>query len=250
MSRSALGTVSSLARHLPAAAIEDLSEAAATGPDGLHRLRSRTGVSTVRAACDRLVAELQDGVDPSYLAGALATAGLLVAEQRRSSIDVVWTGPDSGRTSTRLTLSVIIDLIASAERELLLVSFAAHSDPHLLAALDKAASRGVKITLLLERSEDNPSYESWSGVPFVAVDAVRLAWPASARASGASLHAKFLVVDDRVALVGSANLTSRAMEDNLECGLLVRGEATARALRSHVERLRERGVLRPVRDSG
>jgi cardiolipin synthase A/B len=246
MSQSALGTVSGLARHLPAAAMQDLSEAAAAGAGGLHRLRSRTGVSTVRVACDRLVAELQRGVDASYLAGALASAGLLVADQRRSSIDVVWTGPDSGRTSTRLTLSVIIDLITSAEHELLLVSFAAHSDPHLLEALDKAASRGVTITLLLERPEDNPSYESWSGVPFETVDAVRLAWPASERASGASLHAKFLVVDDRVALVGSANLTSRAMEDNLECGLLVHSGPTARALREHVERLTEQGALQVV----
>ena len=58
------------------------------------------------------------------------------------------------------------------------------------------------------------------------------------------MHAKVIVVDDRVALVGSANLTSRAMETNLECGILIRGGPQPRAIREHVTELRARGKLR------
>jgi phosphatidylserine/phosphatidylglycerophosphate/cardiolipin synthase-like enzyme len=58
------------------------------------------------------------------------------------------------------------------------------------------------------------------------------------------LHAKIIVVDDRVALVGSANLTGRAMGDNLECGILIRGGKQPRAIRDHVVSLYMAGRLR------
>jgi phosphatidylserine/phosphatidylglycerophosphate/cardiolipin synthase-like enzyme len=51
------------------------------------------------------------------------------------------------------------------------------------------------------------------------------------------------VVDDQVALVGSANLTSRAMESNLECGILIRGGPQPRAIRDHITGLNAAGVL-------
>jgi cardiolipin synthase len=61
---------------------------------------------------------------------------------------------------------------------------------------------------------------------------------------GAALHAKVIVVDDQVALVGSANLTSRAMESNLECGILIRSGPQPRAIRDHITGLYAAGLLR------
>jgi len=48
------------------------------------------------------------------------------------------------------------------------------------------------------------------------------------------MHAKVLVIDDRLALVGSANLTGAGLERNLECGVLVRGGPLPRAMRDHL----------------
>jgi len=70
--------------------------------------------------------------------------------------------------------------------------------------------------------------------------------PAAQRPPGAALHAKVIVVDDRIALVGSANLTGRAMEANLECGILIRGGPQLRAIRDHIAGLRAAGILRPI----
>jgi hypothetical protein len=81
-------------------------------------------------------------------------------------------------------------------------------------------------------------------MPFPGLDAFRLHWPADSRPPGASLHAKIIVIDDRVALVGSANLTSRAMETNLECGILIRGGPQPRAIRDHTVGLYAAGSLR------
>jgi phosphatidylserine/phosphatidylglycerophosphate/cardiolipin synthase-like enzyme len=80
-------------------------------------------------------------------------------------------------------------------------------------------------------------------VPFPGLTADRLRWPANRRPPGASLHAKIIVVDDVVALVGSANLTGRAMESNLECGILIRGGPQPAAIRAHIMDLRARALL-------
>jgi phosphatidylserine/phosphatidylglycerophosphate/cardiolipin synthase-like enzyme len=106
-----------------------------------------------------------------------------------------------------------------------------------------SAGRGVSITLLAERHADNPGY-SRAAKPFPGLDAIRLQWPAAERPQGAALHAKVIVVDDRIALVGSANLTSRAMEANLECGILIRGGPQPRAIRDHISGLFAAGRLR------
>ena len=74
--------------------------------------------------------------------------------RERSAIDVVWTGPPSQVTSSRLTSSVVIDLIDSARAEILLVSFANYPPAALREALERAVERGVFVTVLLERHED------------------------------------------------------------------------------------------------
>jgi phosphatidylserine/phosphatidylglycerophosphate/cardiolipin synthase-like enzyme len=118
------------------------------------------------------------------------------------------------------------------------VSFAAQTEPLITAALDAASARGVSITLLLESHADNPAYVP-AGTPFADLDAIRLHWPSAKRPPGAALHAKIIVVDDRIALVGRANLTGRAMETNLECGILIRGGRHPRAIRGHIFKLQE-----------
>ncbi len=60
---------------------------------------------------------------------------------------------------------------------------------------------------------------------------------------GAALHAKALVVDGQRALVGSANLTQRALTANLEVGVLVRDPAVAGTIEAHVHELMADGVL-------
>ena len=181
--------------------------------------------------------------EPAYLAGLLTgTARAVERARRHQSVSVVWTGPESGVSSSRLTAAAVIELINAARSEILLVSYATHTEPSISTALSAAVARGVAVTLLAERHEDNPSYTAL-GTPFPGLDALRLHWPAQSRPPGAALHAKIIVVDDQVALVGSANLTSRAMESNLECGILIRGGPQPRAIRDHITGLYAAGLL-------
>jgi cardiolipin synthase A/B len=60
------------------------------------------------------------------------------------------------------------------------------------------------------------------------------------------LHVKVIVVDDRIALVSSANLTGCVMEANLECGILIRGGPHPRAICDHISGFQASEFLRSV----
>ncbi|MGV9892998.1 DISARM system phospholipase D-like protein DrmC [Streptomyces tendae] len=231
-----------LAERLPYNDVKQLSHACRTGRRGLHELEAQAAGIAIRAACHKLRSYLSGDSDGSYAAGLLLGA----AQARRSQkvdhrVDVVWTGPASSVQTSRLTSAVIGELIDSAEREILLVSYASYPPKSLSAALAAAAARGVEVTLLLERQMDNPRFQGSSS--FSDLTATRLSWPAQYRESGASLHAKIIVVDRQTALIGSANLTSYAFEKNLECGILLHDAVQASAIARHLGALRETGIL-------
>jgi cardiolipin synthase len=231
-----------IAERLPIADVRLLAEAAAEGEPGVRRLRATAGSVILRGACDQLSKRLAYA-EPAYMSGMLTGAAHAVSRTRQQqSVSVVWTGPESGVSSSRLTAAAVIDLINAARTEILLVSYATHNEPSIKAALSAATARNVAVTLLAERHEDNSSYTA-AGTPFSGLNVLRLHWPTSSRPPGAALHAKIIVVDDQVALVGSANLTSRAMESNLECGILIRGGPQPRAIRDHITGLYAAGLL-------
>lgn len=161
------------------------------------------------------------------------------------SIDVVWGGPDSPGGGGRLTSAVITECLDGASESVLIVGYAVHDEPSVVAALHRAADRQVPLTLLCERPADNPRFNGPT-LPFPSLAARRLAWPADRRPAGASLHAKLLVVDGHLALVGSANLTGAALSRNVECGVLISGGPLPAAVLAHVDGLVAAGVLRPV----
>jgi cardiolipin synthase A/B len=231
-----------LAERLPSGDVQRLARAAAAGEPGVRQLRAMTASPILRDACDQLLRRLRHA-ESAYLSGLLAGAARAVERTRRhQSMSVVWTGPESGVSSSRLTAAAVIELINSARSAILLVSYATQTEPQISAALSAAVARDVAVTLLAERHADNPSYSS-AATPFPSLDALRLHWPLSCRPPGAALHAKIIVVDDEVALVGSANLTSRAMESNLECGILIRGGPQPRSIRDHITDLYAAGFL-------
>lgn len=207
MTDDAANWASRIAEELPGPDVRRLARAASGGPLAVRQLRARTPAPVLRDACDQLLTRITSE-DP-YITGLLTGAARAVERAgQHQAIDVVWTGPESGITTGRLTAATVTELIRQARRQILLVSYATRTEPAIHAALTEAASRGVEITLLAENPADNPAYTA-QGTPFPGLPAARLRWPASKRPPGAALHAKIIVVDDRIALITSANLTSR-----------------------------------------
>lgn len=237
-----LSELLSVAMALPAADVGSLVDALQQEPQALGRVASQAGSPALREACAILTQLLPD-YGGGYLAGWVAGAAQAAAASRRSQqVDIVWTGPNSDVDTGRFTSQVVINLVGEAEKTLLLATYVSNPERRIADALVAAASRGVDVTVLSERPVDNPAYQS-SHDALAGLPVRRLVWPAERRQPGASLHPKFVVVDERTALVGSANLTGRALDVNLECGVLIRGGPDPESISAHVWSLVRKGVL-------
>lgn len=126
----------------------------------------------------------------------------------------VGTGPLSPRaTMTDIFVAV---LAAARERAVITTPYFA-PDPPLLDAIIATARRGVELTIVLPYRNDSRIVGAIS----------RGYYPVLAKAGvhihefrGGLLHAKTLVVDDALALVGSANMDRRSLDLNFENNVL------------------------------
>lgn len=184
----------------------------------------------------------------SALRAAARTAAMAEAAE---TIDLVWTGPKTGLIPTRNTEQAIKEVIEHAERDVFIVSYVFHNATTIVESLNTAVARGVAVRILLESSIEQGGVISGDGL-----GAMRRAVPCSelyiwhptekAKGSGgfsASVHAKCAVADSCIAFVTSANLTSAAMERNMELGVLVRGGVTPHRLHSHLRALIQTGTI-------
>lgn len=192
-------------------------------------------------------------IAPAEIAAAFRGAAEVAALMDRSgAIELVWTGPKTGLIPTRRTEQVILEVIDSAETEIFLVTYVFYRPSSVIAALNAAISRGVSTSILLESSvghggavEGDSARAMVGAVPGATV----YVWdPASKVVGGqspsASVHAKCLVADRRIAFITSANLTCAALERNMELGVVIRGGSVPDRLQSHLNALATTKVIR------
>ena len=148
----------------------------------------------------------------------------------------------------------LYDLIATAKREILLVTFAAAKIQRLTEQLLKAIQRGVKVRLILEfaeASEGQLSFDALKAFPSALVDSAEVYyWPVENRARNEAgkpgkLHAKLAVIDG-VVLVSSANLTDDAFTRNLELGVKLSDPDVVRWAQDHIQGLIRDTTLQQV----
>jgi cardiolipin synthase len=128
--------------------------------------------------------------------------------------------------------SVITAIAAAAQRRLWITN--AYFAPHrrAIASLVQAHRRGVDVRLLLPRRTDAPIVRHAGHGSFrrLLAGGVRVF-----EYLPAILHAKTLVADEYVAVVGSSNLDFRSFGLNGECNLVILDEATGAALAADFE---------------
>lgn len=222
----------------------------------LARARTGTGMDA-RAA--RLLAAWSASEPPpsgSAVALALETASRMHDAAHRHRTDIVVSGPHSDEVPVRLTSSVIIQVIRASRRSLLVVSFAAFGVAEVARELAIAARRGVCVDLILEGTAEKGGTLRGRAVAAQTFEDLRpvaefWAWTDRSTAGGSvpALHAKVVAADEDIALIGSANLTDRALAYNLEIGVILRDPDAVRRLVGHFRSLMkpEDGPLRPIR---
>jgi len=223
--------------------------------DGFDVLRSTFGPSASSGAVERLedAWRKSENISSSELAaalmGAVATAKLA---GKRESIELVWTGPSVGTVPVRHTEQVLCEVINSVRHRLFLVSFVAYDVTSIARALRNAINRQVQVDVLLESSSrhgGSVSFDSVRAMKGTVPAANVFVWKQDGaddnnRNRGArSVHAKCAVGDGELAFITSANLSTAAMERNMELGVLVRGGSLPGNLDRHLDSLIMAGVV-------
>lgn len=177
----------------------------------------------------------------SALRGASATATL---QKNRGASELVWTGPSTGQVSVRHTEQVLCEIIHYAKRRLFLVSFVAFEVDSIIGALRSAIGRQVQIDMLLESSNEyggKVTHDSVKTMKSILPSIDVYVWSSDKKALPGQLtgavHAKCAVADGELAFITSANLTSAAMERNMELGVLIKGGELPFELHRHLEAL-------------
>jgi hypothetical protein len=170
---------------------------------------------------------------------AIAIVEVAIAERELRPVprlDLVWTGPEPRASESRDTAVVVRQLFGEARKSVVIAGFSFDHGADIFRPLHAVMrDHGVAVDIFL----DIPRQERVGGDTdaFVteAVDSfLQENWPFGdpsptvyydprtiAPGSCASLHAKCIVVDDKKALVTSANFTDRGQTRNIEAGVLI-----------------------------
>jgi phosphatidylserine/phosphatidylglycerophosphate/cardiolipin synthase-like enzyme len=140
--------------------------------------------------------------------------------------------PETDAVPVRRTEQALLELIARANRKLIVVSFAVYKVREVADALIAAAQRGCDVSVVLESEAESGGKVTFEMAEALGSDVAACAnfysWPyelhpETGAGRRASLHAKCAVADGERFLVSSANLTEYAFTKNMELGLLVEG---------------------------
>lgn len=235
-----------LGRRLPQDRLTDLVSAlrAADSPDAgiLDRFvaaNPAAGIAQQLDAIRQTWREEGPTLPGEAIALAVVAATALDVPSEDHSVELVVSGPVSPAIPVRLTSGIAVDVIRSARESLLIASFAAYGVTEVVSELRQAVKRKINIDLLLE--ESTAAVRAFSPLG----NRVRIWHRTNAFASG-TLHAKLIAADRHTALLGSANLTDRALTENIELGVLLHDPRTVGRIVDHFRwlTLPETGLLR------
>jgi len=180
-----------------------------------------------------------------------------------ASVELVSTGPEPAGLAARDTRIVVRELFRQAEHSVVVAGYAVYQGRDVFRALAKRMEERPELTVrmfldvqrahgdtsraseILRRFADRFRSHEWPGsrMPEVYYDPRSLDLEAAKRSS---LHAKCVVVDERVAFISSANFTEAAQVRNVEIGALIRSESFARQLGGRFVSLAEQHLLQRV----
>ena len=250
-----------LAAALPTSVLRSLAEAIRTcdlmgGPGESSRIIQNIPQAQHRGLVGGFLERWRfqaPGVERGAVSLALRTAAHVEqAHRAHEGVELVWTGPELDGVPFRCTEQAILQVIESATRRLLVISYAVFNIPRICEALVRAAGRGVALTVVVETGEPQAGREVYDTLralgPAVACRSSVYVWPHEQRARDRNgragiLHVKCVVGDGRWLFLSSANLTEYALTINMELGVLVTGGPMPAQIVEHFDRMIETGLL-------
>lgn len=203
----------------------------------------RTDALTYEELCVRVTGPVVFELEAVFVTDWFSETGQLLDESAHPPVDLSGAAGDEGMVVQVLpsgsgfdnenNLRLFTGLVHAARSNLLIATPYFVPDDALLLAVTSAAQRGVAVTLINSAAVDQP----------LVVGAQRSFYEALLRAgvdvrlyrSPVLLHAKTMVVDGDLAVVGSSNLDIRSFTLNMEVSLILYGQRAVQPLREVVE---------------
>ena len=167
---------------------------------------------------------------------AVLAAEPLDPSQNGFTAIAVGTGPLSPNAAMT---DIFVSVLAAARETATITSPYFAPDPPLLGAIVAAARRGVAVTITFPKRNDSPIVGAISRAyyPLLTAAGVRIF-----EFSGGLLHAKTLVVDEVLALVGSSNMDRRSLDLNFENNVLFESPQLAAEVAVHQRRWLDQSI--------
>ncbi len=207
--------------------MDGLVHKAVTCVTGNRRPRVKRLLSEVTAECG--------GGNAAVVAVLQALSG--VPQDARPQL--VWTSPSLPGIEGHTTLAVS-ELINEAKSYVYAATYSAMVDSPYISALLNVAQQGVKVTLIVDQKQQDAAAKAMAAK--LANARIWTLAPAP-DAQYAVQHAKIVMIDGLATLITSANFSVPAAKRNLECGVLIRDTVIARAVKTHLDTLRQKEFL-------
>ncbi|MBC7541694.1 MAG: cardiolipin synthase [Candidatus Sericytochromatia bacterium] len=194
-------------------------------------------------ADDWFFANGENLADPAYFGGTTPQTPEALRDRARCHVArcrIMASGPDTRQNATHDALFIGI---TGAKRRLWLTTPYFIPDTAIQVALRTAAYKGVDVRLMLPHRSDVPfvrlAGRSYYGDLLAA--GIRIF-----EYDGAILHAKSVLIDDKLSVVGSANLDIRSLQLNFEANCIINSQAINASLAALFEKDLVRSVeIRP-----
>lgn len=136
-------------------------------------------------------------------------------------VQVLGSGPDHPLFPIH---KLYFSAIAAADERVLITTPYFVPDEPVLTALTTAALRGVDVQVMVPRKGDSALVSAAARSYFTELLTVGVKIH---EYGPPMLHAKTMVIDDELSIVGTANMDNRSFRLNFECALAIAGKATA-----------------------
>lgn len=177
---------------------------------------------------DRLEQYLKEIGAGAELMAITLSLSIITNDSKKDNLEICWTGSTES-SYTRMTWPALSEIILEAQESILIVGYTITTGMQkIMGYLEEKSKENVRLEFMIDRVDEKKDFLQWARSLYTYPEIYTR--PENPLDPYSALHVKCVVVDEKVAMFGSANLTYHGMKGNIELGLLVKNESTVKKI--------------------